>query len=101
MAVLFMKLKDVERALAAGLLVDKGPDGEAGVPGTGNMAQRASENPGRWSGRGRMLCSAETDGGFQTYRNEENGDHCKAEEGDIGCGWSQRRAADLPDGNYG
>ena len=45
--------------------------------------------------------SAETDGGFQTYRNEENGDHCKAEEGDIGCGWSQRRAADLPDGNYG
>lgn len=33
-AVLFMKLMDVERALAAGLLVDKGPVGEAGVPGT-------------------------------------------------------------------
>lgn len=42
---------------------------------------------------------AETGGGFPTYRNEENGDHCKAEEGDIGCGWSQRREADLPEGN--
>ncbi|EGZ76736.1 hypothetical protein NEUTE2DRAFT_123363 [Neurospora tetrasperma FGSC 2509] len=78
-----MKLDDVERALAAGLLVDKDPVGEAGVPGTG-----------------KGNC-AETDGGIPTYRNEENGDHCKAEEGDIGCGWSQRRGADLPEGNHG